>query len=66
MEKIKASFCKLLTYILLVSTYAESTDMEVCGFCKFECFKGQLISKCLFGVFDSSKKKPKTIRLDVP
>ena len=28
--------------------------------------KGQLISKCLFGVFNSSKKRTKTIRLEVP
>ena len=28
--------------------------------------KGQLISKCLVGVFNSPKKWPKTIRLEVP
>ena len=28
--------------------------------------KGQLISKCLFGVFNSPKKRMKTIRLEVP
>ena len=28
--------------------------------------KGQLISKCLFGVFNSPKKRTKTIRLEVP
>ena len=28
--------------------------------------KGQLILKCLFGVFNSSKKQMKTIRLEVP
>ena len=28
--------------------------------------KGQLISKCLFGVFNSPKKRKKTIRLEVP
>ena len=28
--------------------------------------KGQLISKCLFGVFNSPKKQMKTIRLEVP
>ena len=27
--------------------------------------KGQLISKCLFGVFNSPKKRTKTIRLEV-
>ena len=27
--------------------------------------KGQLILKCLFGVFNSSKKRTKTIRLEV-
>ena len=30
------------------------------------CAKGQLISKCLFGVFNSPKKPTKTIRLEVP
>ena len=29
-------------------------------------FKGQLISKCLFGVFNSPIKQTKTIRLEVP
>ena len=29
-------------------------------------FKGQLISKCHFGVFNSSKKRTKQIRLKVP
>jgi hypothetical protein len=28
--------------------------------------KGQLISKCLFGVFNSSKRQTKTIRPEVP
>ena len=28
--------------------------------------KGQLISKCLFVVFNSPKKRAKTIRLEVP
>ena len=28
--------------------------------------KGQLISKCLFGVFNSRKKRMKTIRLEIP
>ena len=28
--------------------------------------KGRLISKCLFGVFNSSKKRTKTILLEVP
>ena len=28
--------------------------------------KGQLISKCLFGVFNSSKNQTKAIRLEVP
>ena len=28
--------------------------------------KGQFISKCLFGVFNSPKKRTKTIRLEVP
>ena len=28
--------------------------------------KGQLISKCLFGVFNPPKKRTKTIRLEVP
>ena len=28
--------------------------------------KGQIISKCLFGVFNSPKKRTKTIRLEVP
>ena len=28
--------------------------------------KGQLISKCLFGVLNSPKKPTKTIRLEVP
>ena len=28
--------------------------------------KGQLISKCLFGVFNSSKKRTKTIQFEVP
>ena len=30
------------------------------------CGRGQLISKCLFGVFNSPKKGTKTIRLEVP
>ena len=30
-----------------------------------EQVKGQLISKCLFGVFNSPKKRTKTIRLEV-
>ena len=29
-------------------------------------FPGQLISKCLFGVLNSSQKRTKTIRLEVP
>ena len=28
--------------------------------------KGQLVSKCLFGAFNSPKKRTKTIRLEVP
>ena len=28
--------------------------------------KGQLVSKCIFGVSNSSKKRTKTIRLEVP
>ena len=31
----------------------------------FDKIKGQLISKCLFGVFNSPKKRTKTIRLEV-
>ena len=31
-----------------------------------EATKGQLISKCLFGVFNSPKKQTKTILLEVP
>ena len=30
------------------------------------CAKGHLISKCLFGVFNSSTKRTKKIRLEVP
>ena len=33
---------------------------------EFELSKGQLISKCLFGVFNSPKKQTKTIQLEVP
>ena len=29
-------------------------------------FKGQLISKCLFGIFNSPKKRTKLVRLEVP
>jgi hypothetical protein len=32
---------------------------------KFRFSKGQLISKCLFGVFSSSKKRTETIRPEV-
>ena len=46
------AFCCKLSYGILFLGYASP--------------EGPLISKCLFGVFNSSKQRMKTIRLEVP
>ena len=42
------------------------TESFVTKLYKAVYFKGQIISKCIFGVFNSSKKQTKTTRLEVP
>ena len=65
-----SSKCLLYIFVVFVNSclsfefLSESYDrmyFEVYG-----NFKVQLISKCLFGVFNSPKKRMKTIRLEVP
>ena len=50
----------LWTYDLQVPRVSIETS------CSAQLTKGQLISKCLFGVFDSPKIRTKTIWLEVP
>ena len=60
---------------LLVNLFIKISE-KICVSDYFSCFeftrparvfwKGQLISKCLFGVFNSPKKWTKIIRLEVP
>ena len=47
-----------------VVQYTQRASREVRG--ESSSIKGQLISKCLFDVFNSPKKQMKTIQLDVP
>ena len=55
--------------VMGLNPYLGEENRDLLQFCssnvKFGCTKGQLISKCLFGVFNSSKKRTKTILLEV-
>ena len=67
-KKIKREFWKLLYYLKIenwkdikAKMFDQKVFQHIVGTCK-----GQLISKCLFGVFNSSKKRTKTIQFEVP
>jgi hypothetical protein len=68
-KKLRAA---CLTLLELEGTIREAQGYErlniaskVCT-CITAILKGQLISKCIFRVFNSPKKRPKTIRVEVP
>ena len=66
----RAAFCSKLTdrdFVHLIDAEQKNyTDRKNCieMLCD-DCSKGELISKCLFGVFNSAKKRTKTIRYKV-
>ena len=58
----------MCTYVLSTSIYLLTRQSLPCWQYRvaWRHTKGQLISKCLFGVFNSPKKRTKTIQLQVP
>ena len=68
MKKYSGNFCnyfELSGGISFCHSNA-SRSIVVQGDPAFSLAKGQLISKCLFGIFNSPKKRTKIIRLQVP
>ena len=64
--KIRSMWQKFLTAKLLEQDNVNSEQGNLFKGIVICFIKGQLISKCLFGVFNSPKKLMKTIRIEVP
>ena len=75
--KLKCHLChksfqlerKLKSHIKIVHEFLNEDgqeESELTSMNNSDSAKGQLISKCLFGTFNSPKKRTKTIRLEVP